>query len=124
MEQAFVDAASRAKRAGFDAVELHMGHGYLIHSFLTPLANNRDDHYGGNLANRARLALEIIGKVRGVVKEDYPVLCKISGSDYAEGGLTLKAGDPARHPACARHDPNVFRVSESDLSGAHRRRAQ
>ena len=90
LEQAFVDAAVRAKRAGFDAVELHMGHGYLIHSFLTPLANNRDDHYGGDLANRARLALEILGKFKAVVGDDYPVLCKISGSDYAEGGLTLE----------------------------------
>ncbi len=90
LEQAFVDGAMRARMAGFDAIELHMGHGYLIHSFLTPLANNREDRYGGNLTNRARFALEVLEKVRKAVGNDYPVMCKLSASDYMEGGLSLE----------------------------------
>lgn len=90
VQKSFADAAVRAKQAGFDAVELHMAHGYLIHSFLTPLANNRDDEYGGSLANRARFALETLAAVRAAVGDKYPVMCKISGSDYAEGGVTIE----------------------------------
>ncbi len=87
IKQAFADAAIRAQQAGFDLVELHMAHGYLIHSFLSPYANNRTDFYGGDLANRARFALETLGKVQEAVDDNLEILCKISGCDYISGGI-------------------------------------
>lgn len=82
----FAAAARRALDAGFDLVELHAAHGYLLHQFLSPLSNVRDDVFGGTLENRARLLLEIVRAVRAEVGDAVPVLVRFSATDYAEGG--------------------------------------
>lgn len=84
--EAFRAAARRALDAGFDLVEVHAAHGYLIHQFLSPLSNDRTDDYGGPLENRARLLLEIVRAVRAEVGEQVPVLVRFSATDYADGG--------------------------------------
>lgn len=87
----FANAAERAKRAGFDAVEIHGAHRYLINSFLSPALNKRQDDYGGDLRNRARFLLEIIKAIRESIGQAYPVLCKISAREfYLEDGITLE----------------------------------
>ena len=84
--QAFAAAAKRSVAAGFDAVEIHGAHGYLIHQFLSPLSNNRTDQYGGSLENRARVLLETIKAVRNAIPETMPLFLRLSATDYAEGG--------------------------------------
>jgi 2,4-dienoyl-CoA reductase-like NADH-dependent reductase (Old Yellow Enzyme family) len=88
--QGFAAAAGRAKEAGFDGVQIHSAHGYLFSQFLSPLFNRRTDEYGGSLDNRVRVHLETIGAVRRTVGADYPILTKVNGRDYAEGGLELE----------------------------------
>lgn len=88
IRHAFVTAAGRAVRIGFDAVELHMAHGYLLHSFMSPLSNRRDDDYGGSLENRLRFPLEVAAAVREAVPRSIALGARITGSDWAEGGLT------------------------------------
>ncbi|KAF8333982.1 FMN-linked oxidoreductase [Cantharellus anzutake] len=83
--EAFGVAARRAKQAGFDYVEIHAAHGYLIHEFFSPLANVRTDKYGGSFENRVRIGLDIAKRVRAEVGESYPVFYRISGTDWAEG---------------------------------------
>lgn len=83
---AFADAAERALAAGFDLVEIHAAHGYLLHQFLSPLSNRRTDVYGGDFDNRTRLLHEVVDAVRARVPEDYPVLVRISATDWIEGG--------------------------------------
>ncbi len=83
---AFAAAARRALAAGFRVVEIHAAHGYLLHSFLSPLTNRREDAYGGDLEGRARLLLEVTEAVRGVWPEELPLLVRISATDWAEGG--------------------------------------
>ena len=87
---AFGDAAARAKRSGFDAVELHAAHGYLLSQFLSPLTNRRTDEYGGTLTNRGRMTLEVLRSVRHAVGPDYPVLIKVNAEDFAEGGFSVE----------------------------------
>lgn len=82
----FAAAAGRAARAGFDAVEVHAAHGYLLHQFLSPLSNRREDEYGGSLENRMRLVLEVFDAVRAAFPAGRPVGVRISGSDWADGG--------------------------------------
>ncbi|GMA30883.1 NADH:flavin oxidoreductase/NADH oxidase [Litorihabitans aurantiacus] len=79
---AFADAARRADEAGFDVVEIHAAHGYLLHSFLSPLTNHRTDGYGGGLENRARLVLEVVDAVRAVWPSGKPVLLRVSTTDW------------------------------------------
>jgi len=86
VKHAFVAAARRALRIGLDFVELHCTHGYLLSEFLSPLANHRDDDYGGSLENRMRFPLEVLRAVRAALPADMPVGAKISGSDFAPGG--------------------------------------
>jgi len=86
---AFRRAARRAAGAGFDVVEIHAAHGYLIHQFLSPLVNTRTDEYGGSFEKRARLCLEIVDAVRGVWPERLPVFVRISATDWKEGGWDL-----------------------------------
>jgi 2,4-dienoyl-CoA reductase-like NADH-dependent reductase (Old Yellow Enzyme family) len=88
VREAFVDSARRAVRIGFDAVELHMAHGYLLHSFMSPISNKRTDGYGGSRENRMRFPLEIATAVREVVPAGTPLGARITGSDWAEGGMT------------------------------------
>ena len=85
----FGQAARRAKDAGFDLVEIHGAHGYLICEFLSAYSNKRTDQYGGSLENRARFALEVIAEVRKQVGPDYPVGIRISAEEWVDGGLTL-----------------------------------
>jgi 2,4-dienoyl-CoA reductase-like NADH-dependent reductase (Old Yellow Enzyme family) len=86
----FRAAASRADRAGFDVVELHFGHGYLVASFLSPVSNQRQDAYGGNRENRMRLALEIVSAVREAWPSTKPLFCRVSSVDGAMGGWSLE----------------------------------
>ena len=92
VREEFVLAARLGAEAGFDLLELHMAHGYLLSSFISPLTNLRTDSFGGSLANRMRLPLEVLAAVRGVWPADRPVSVRISATDWAEGGLT---GDDA-----------------------------
>lgn len=85
---AFVSAAGRAVQAGFDAVEVHAAHGYLLHEFLSPLSNLRDDEYGGDLAGRSRLHREVVRGIRAA-HPDLPLFVRISATDWVDGGLTL-----------------------------------
>ncbi len=85
--QAFKDGAIRAKKAGFDVIELHGAHGYLINEFLSPLSNNRTDAYGGSAENRYRLLREVIDEVKSVWEG--PLFVRISAHDYADGGMTV-----------------------------------
>jgi 2,4-dienoyl-CoA reductase-like NADH-dependent reductase (Old Yellow Enzyme family) len=85
----FVEAAVRAKKSGFDGIQLHGAHGYLISQFLSPFYNKRTDEYGGKLENRARFVLMVLKRLREAVGEDYPVLIKINSDDFLEGGFTL-----------------------------------
>ncbi len=84
----FVTAAQRAVRIGFDAIELHMAHGYLAHSFISPLSNRRTDRYGGTAENRMRFPREIAEAVRQAVPREIALGARITGSDWLEGGLT------------------------------------
>jgi 2,4-dienoyl-CoA reductase-like NADH-dependent reductase (Old Yellow Enzyme family) len=85
---AFRTAAQRALRAGFQVVEIHAAHGYLIHQFLSPLSNRRTDEYGGSLENRMRFALEVAQAVRGAWPLNLPLFLRISATDWVEGGWT------------------------------------
>ncbi|MCA1710270.1 MAG: NADH:flavin oxidoreductase/NADH oxidase [Actinobacteria bacterium] len=86
----WVGAARRADAAGFDTVELHAAHGYLLHQFLSPLTNTRTDSYGGTFENRVRYPLEVISAVRDAWPVDKPLLVRISATDWAQGGWTLE----------------------------------
>ncbi|MGE5679853.1 MAG: NADH:flavin oxidoreductase/NADH oxidase [Bacillota bacterium] len=86
----FARAAERSLRAGFQVIELHMAHGYLIHQFLSPLSNFRKDEYGGTLENRCRFALEVAASVRGAIGGDIPLFARISATDWAEGGWDIE----------------------------------
>jgi len=88
--RAFADAARRACDAGFRVIEIHAAHGYLIHEFLSPLSNHRDDTYGGSFENRTRLIREIVAAVRSSWPKGAPLLVRISATDWVEGGWDLK----------------------------------
>ena len=89
VREAFVAAAERAARLGADAVQLHGAHGYLLHQFLSPLSNRRDDEYGGNLENRMRFPLEVFDAVRAVFPANRPVTMRVSGTDWVDGGWDI-----------------------------------
>jgi 2,4-dienoyl-CoA reductase-like NADH-dependent reductase (Old Yellow Enzyme family) len=88
--EAFRQATERAVRAGFQIVEIHAAHGYLLHEFLSPLSNQRTDQYGGSLENRMRLVLEVATAVRQVLPDETPLFVRISATDWAEGGWDLE----------------------------------
>jgi 2,4-dienoyl-CoA reductase-like NADH-dependent reductase (Old Yellow Enzyme family) len=90
MVAAFGRAAHRAKRAGFDGVQIHAAHGYLLNQALSPAFNKRSDAYGGPVENRSRTLLEVLHAVREVVGDDYPVLVKMNCRDFLDGGLSLE----------------------------------
>lgn len=85
----FVAAATRAKRAGFDGVQLHAAHGYLISSFLSPHTNRRTDEWGGSVENRARVLLDVLRGVKAACGAAFPAIVKLNSTDFLEGGLTL-----------------------------------
>lgn len=105
IRQAFADAAVRAHAIGIDGIELHAAHGYLLHQFLSPLANHRTDHYGGSLENRMRFPLEVFDAVRAALPGGYPVGVRVSATDWVEGGWelpqTLVFGQALRERGCA-----------------------
>jgi 2,4-dienoyl-CoA reductase-like NADH-dependent reductase (Old Yellow Enzyme family) len=82
----FAAAAERAVRAGFEAIEIHAAHGYLLHEFLSPATNHRNDQYGGSLENRARLLLDVVRAVRATLPADMPLFVRFSASDWVESG--------------------------------------
>ena len=84
---AFKEAARRANEAGFDVIEIHGAHGYLIHEFLSPLSNKRKDKYGGSLENRTRFLKEVIAAVKEVWPKEKPIFLRVSADDYVEGGI-------------------------------------
>lgn len=86
----FKAAALRVKEAGFDGVEIHSAHGYLLSQFFSPITNKRTDEYGGSVENRIRIHLEIIKAVKEAVGEDFPILLRLGGCDYIEGGATIE----------------------------------
>jgi len=85
--QAFTEAARRIKEAGFDGIEIHGAHGYLVNQFLSPRTNKRSDEYGGSLVNRARFACDIIRRIREKVGSEFPISFRICGDEYVEGGV-------------------------------------
>ncbi len=87
--RAFTQAAGRALEAGFDLIELHAAHGYLLHQFLSPLSNHRTDQYGGSFENRIRLLIEIVDATRAVWPAELPLLVRISATDWVEGGWDI-----------------------------------
>lgn len=116
VETAFVAAACRAQRLGFEAIEIHAAHGYLLHQFLSPLANRRTDAYGGSLENRLRFPLDVFAAVRAAVPE-MPVGIRISATDWVEGGWDLAQSivfaSALRERAC-----DFIHVSSGGLSPA------
>jgi 2,4-dienoyl-CoA reductase-like NADH-dependent reductase (Old Yellow Enzyme family) len=86
----FADAAGRARQAGFRVVEIHAAHGYLLHQFLSPFSNKRTDHYGGLFENRTRLVREVAAAIREKWPERFPLLIRISATDWAEGGWDIE----------------------------------
>ena len=96
VRDAFAAAARRAARLGLDAVQLHGAHGYLLHQFLSPLSNRRDDEYGGSLENRMRFPLEVFDAVRAAFPAERPVTMRVSGTDWADGRLGHRADDRLR----------------------------
>ena len=117
---AFGDGARRAKEYGFDAVQLHGAHGYLINQFLSPLTNRRTDGYGGPVENRCRFLLEVYRRVRSEVGPDFPVFIKLNGSDNLEGGLDI--GD-AVHAARLLDNEKVDAIEVSGGTSASGERA-
>jgi 2,4-dienoyl-CoA reductase-like NADH-dependent reductase (Old Yellow Enzyme family) len=90
ISETFGRAAARAKTAGFDGVQIHAAHGYLLSEFLSPFFNRRSDEYGGSIENRARIVLEVLRNVRAAVGEGYPVLIKLNSEDFIDGGLSVE----------------------------------
>jgi len=90
VRSAFGECAKRALRAGIDALELHMAHGYLLHEFLSPIANRRTDGYGGDFESRIRFPLEVFDAVRGAWPEERPLGVRVSCTDWVEGGWTIE----------------------------------
>ena len=86
----FREAAKRSIDAGFEIIELHFAHGYLVHEFLSPISNHRTDNYGGSLENRCRFAIEIVKSVREVIPDATPLFVRISASDWVEGGWDIE----------------------------------
>jgi 2,4-dienoyl-CoA reductase-like NADH-dependent reductase (Old Yellow Enzyme family) len=87
--KSFANAACRALEAGFQVIEIHSAHGYLLHEFLSPISNKRTDSYGGSLENRCRLLCEVVSAIRGVWPDGYPLFVRISATDWIEGGWDL-----------------------------------
>ncbi len=117
--ESFRIAAQRAIEAGFEVIEIHGAHGYLMHQFLSPLSNHRDDEYGGNLANRMRFLLAVVDVVRDAMPEHLPLWVRLSATDWTEGGLT---GDDTVEIARAlrQHGVDLINVSSGgNVEKAH-----
>ncbi len=112
--QAWAAAAARAMAAGFDAVEIHAAHGYLLHQFLSPLTNKRTDEYGGALENRAKFVVDVVAAVRQAIPNDAPIFVRFSATDYADGGVTPdEIATVAKW--CAENGADLFDISTGGL---------
>lgn len=114
VKQQFVDAAMRAARIGFDLVELHAAHGYLLHQFLSPISNQRTDEYGGSLENRMRFPLEVFDAVRAVWPAERPLGARVSATDWIDAGWTPEE-TVAFAKAMKAHGCDFFDVSSGAL---------
>jgi 2,4-dienoyl-CoA reductase-like NADH-dependent reductase (Old Yellow Enzyme family)/thioredoxin reductase len=108
--EAYADAARRAREAGFDFVEIHGGHGYLITQFLSPLTNRRNDTYGGTFEGRMRFAIEVVNVIREKVGNDYTVTIRLSGDEYVEGGYDIEYAKRVVRDL-ERHGIDAFHIS-------------
>ncbi|KAF9816341.1 hypothetical protein IEO21_04094 [Rhodonia placenta] len=122
---AFMDAAKRALRAGFDVIEIHNAHGYLLHEFVSPASNKRTDEYGGSFENRVRLSLEVVDAVRAVIPPDMPLFLRISATDWLEKSLANEpswtAQDTVRFAdLLAEHGVDLLDVSTGGLHPAQK----
>lgn len=117
LPQVFADAATRALAAGFDLIELHGAHGYLLNQFLSPIANHRSDDWGGSRENRMRLPLAVIKAVRAVWPADRPLFLRLSAVDGVEGGVTLE-DSIAFCQAAADLGVDAFDVSATGFAGS------
>ena len=115
IKTAFVDTARRAQRLGLDGIEIHAAHGYLLHQFLSPLANKREDEYGGSLENRMRFPLEIFQAVRDAVPATMAVGVRISATDWVEGGWDLEQSTALAH-ALKDRGASFIHVSSGGVS--------
>ncbi|MES9994316.1 MAG: NADH:flavin oxidoreductase/NADH oxidase [Candidatus Thiodiazotropha sp.] len=115
IRQAFVTAATRAHRLGIEVIEIHAAHGYLLHQFLSPLSNHREDIYGGSLENRLRYPLEVFEAVREALPPEVPVGIRISATDWLEGGWDLQQS-LALARALKQRDCAFIHVSSGGLS--------
>lgn len=117
VQKAFADAADRAKKAGFDGVQMHVAHGYLLSKFLTPYYNRRTDQYGGNCENRSRMVLETFKAIRDRVGPNYPVFIKINSEDFMEQGMTFS---DCKHVCRKLADLGIGAIEISGGSGSSR----
>ncbi|WP_460448290.1 NADH:flavin oxidoreductase/NADH oxidase [Alsobacter sp. SYSU BS001988] len=115
IREAFAQAARRSARLGIDAIQIHAAHGYLLHQFLSPLLNQREDHYGGSLENRMRFPLEVFEAVREAFPSDRPVTVRVSGTDWVDGGWDI-AGTIAFAAALEERGCAAIHVSSGGLS--------
>lgn len=115
IKSAFVQAALRAHRLGLDAIELHAAHGYLLHSFLSPISNQRSDAYGGSLENRMRFVLEVYAAVKAALPADFPVGVRISATDWLDNGWDITQSVQLCH-ALKALDCAYIHVSSGGLS--------
>lgn len=115
----FVAAAKRAVAAGFDLLEIHSAHGYLLHQFLSPISNDRTDIYGGSLENRARLLVEIVISVRAAIGDDLPLAVRFSASDWIQGGWT-ETDTATVAQWCIDAGADLFDISSGGLSAAQK----
>lgn len=113
----FKAAAERSARLGIEAIEIHAAHGYLLHQFLSPLSNQRNDEYGGSLENRMRLILEVFDAVRDVFPQERPVGIRISATDWAEGGWSVEESQTLARELDAR-GCSFIHVSSGGLTSA------
>jgi 2,4-dienoyl-CoA reductase-like NADH-dependent reductase (Old Yellow Enzyme family) len=109
--QQFADAAVRAVQAGFDGVEIHAAHAYLLNEFFSPLTNHRSDEYGGSIENRIRIHCEVAHAVRTAVGPDVPISMRFGGCDYTEGGNTIEDAVEAARIIAAKTDIDILNVS-------------
>ena len=117
IREAFATAARRALAAGYEAIEVHCAHGYLLHQFLSPLSNTRNDEYGGDLAGRMRFPLEIVRAVREAWPEDLPLFVRISAVDGADGGWEM--GDSVAYAReCQKLGVDVMDCSSGGIGGS------
>jgi len=116
MVSAYGAAARRAQQAGFDGVQIHSAHGYLLNQFLSPAFNQRNDQYGGDISNRARALIEVLQSVRSAVGQDYPVLVKMNCQDFIDNGLALEDSLQAG-ALLAQHGIDAIELSGGILTG-------